>query len=111
MSYCPLHRADMHLVRMPSCLGSLFLSDEIRIIKNCPIRVTDNRRFPMLRHLTKGECIVATRDELVIHSCCDSRIELQTTIIVSPPVQIITLKSGCAGYSDQDTQTYIYTKF
>ena len=54
MSYCPLHRAEMNLARMPSCLGSLFLSDE-------------------------------------------------TPIIVSPPVQIITLKYGCTGYSDQAT--------
>ena len=88
---------------MPSCLGSLFLSDD------CPIRVTDNIQFPVIRHLTKGECIITTRDELVIHSRCDPENELQAPIIVSPPVQIITLKSGCTGYSDQATQPpYFY---
>ena len=40
---------------------------------------------------------------MVIHSRCDPENELQTPIIVSPPVQIITLKSGCTGYSDQAT--------
>ena len=101
MSYCPLHRAEMNLARMPSCLGSLFLSDETGIKINCPVRVTDNIQFPIIRHLTKGEWIITTRDELVIHSRCDPENELQTPIIVSPPVQIITLKSGCTGYSDQ----------
>ena len=103
MSYCPLHRAEMNLARMPSCLGSLFLSDEAGIKINCPVRVTDNIQFPIIRHLTKGEWIITTRDEMVIHSRCDPENELQTPIIVSPPVQIITLKSGCTGYSDQAT--------
>ena len=40
---------------------------------------------------------------MVIHSRCDPENELQAPIIVSPPVQIITLKSGCTGYSDQAT--------
>ena len=50
-----------------------------------------------------------TRDELVIHSRCDPENELQAPIIVSPPVQTITLKSGCTGYSDQATlPSYFY---
>ena len=60
----------------------------------------------IIRQLTKG-------DELVIHSRCDSDNELQAPIIVSPPVQIITLKSGCTVYSDQATlpppPPYFYT--
>ena len=40
---------------------------------------------------------------MVSHSRCDSGNELQAPIIVSPPVQITTLKSGCTGYSDQAT--------
>ena len=103
MSYCPLHRAEMNLARMASCLGSLFLSDETGIKINCPVRVTDNIQFPIIRHLTKGEWIITTRDALVIHSRCDPENELQAPIIVSPPVQIITLKSRCTGYSDQAT--------
>ena len=46
---------------------------------------------------------------MVIHSRCDSGNELHTPKIVSPPVQIITLKSGCTGYSDQATlHPYFY---
>ena len=40
---------------------------------------------------------------MIIHSRCDPENELQAPIIVSPPVQIITLKSGCTGSSDQAT--------
>ena len=40
---------------------------------------------------------------MVIHLHYDPENELHAPIIVSPPVQIVTLKSGCTGYSDQAT--------
>ena len=49
---------------------------------------------------------------MVIYSRCDPDNELQAPIIVSPPVQIITLKSGCTGYSDQATlPPYFYKSY
>ena len=103
LAYCPLHKASMNLARSPCCLGSLFLGNEPEVKRNCPIKVTDIRKFPMFVHLTKGKWMVATRDEVSVHPRCNGREDFIPPFIVTPPVRIITLKSGCIGYSDYAT--------
>ena len=67
--------------------------------------------FPAEDAIYYREWIIPTRDSLVIYSRCDQENELQTPIILSPPVQISTLKSVCAGYADQATLSpYFYKR-
>ena len=47
---------------------------------------------------------------MFIHSRCHPEHELHAPILVSPPVQIFTLTSGCTGDSDQATLPHISTK-
>lgn len=100
LTFCPLHRAAMNLARTPSCIGSLFQLDQEGIKKQCTIRVTSTQKFPIFRHLLHGKWMVATRKMLVIHPRCDNSHEYVTSIQVMPPVKIITLESGCTGYSE-----------
>ena len=99
-TYCPLNRAAMNLARMPSCLGSLYLTDQDGITKNCPVKITNNYNFPIFRHLVKGKWMVATDKPVNIHQKCDTLGGISTPISVTDPVQVITLTSGCTGYTE-----------
>ena len=100
MSYCPLHRAAMNIARMPSCLSNLYAKDYMKIKRDCPVKVSDSKQFPMFRHLTKGKWMVATRERMTIHPRCDTNADVINPVTVEPPVQIIELKSSCTGYSE-----------
>ena len=79
LAYCPLHRVSMNLARSPSCLGSLFLGNEPEVKRNCPIKVTDIRKFV---HLTKGNWIVATKDDVSVHPRCNGREDFVPPVTV-----------------------------
>ena len=108
-TYCPLHRAAMSIERMPSCLSSLFEENAVGVKNNCPVRVTDTEKYPIFRHLSRGQWMVTTRQPLTIHPRCDPQIDLVKPIKVAPPVQIITLDSGCTGFTEfGDLPPYFY---
>ena len=53
--------------------------------------------------------MVTTRQPLTIHPRCDPQIDLAKPIKVAPPVQIITLDSGCTGFTEfSDLPSYFY---
>ena len=94
---------------MPSCLSSLFEENAIGVKNNCPVRVTDTEKYPIFRHLSRGQWMVTTRQPLTIHPRCDPQIDLVKLIKVAPPVQIITLDSGCTGFTEfGDLPPYFY---
>ena len=99
-TYCPLTHAAMNLARMPSCLGSLYLGEQHGITTNCPVTITDNQKFPIFRHLVKGKWMIASRDKITIHPRCDTLAEATLPVSVIPPMQVITLPSGCTGYTE-----------
>ena len=99
-TYCPLNRATMNLARMPSCLGSLYLEEQDGIISNCPIKISNNVKFPIFRHLVQGKLMIASDSKLIVHQRCDILGDTTTPIVVRPPIQIITLQSGCTGYTE-----------
>lgn len=109
MTYCPLNRAAMDLVRMPSCLGSLYLGEQKSIQQNCPIKVLDTVQFPVFRHLIHGKWMIATRTSLAIHASGDHEDASSTLLTIEPPLQTITLPSGSAGYTPYATLSpYFY---
>ena len=99
-TYCPLNRASMNLARMPSCLGSLYLAEQDGITRNCPVKISNNVKFPIFRHLVQGKWMIASKSKIIIHQRCDVLGDVTSPLIVTPPVQIITLQSGCTGYTE-----------
>lgn len=106
-TYCPLNKASMNLARMPTCVSSLYLGDPIAIIKYCPVRITDMTIFPIFQHLIEGKWIISTNQKIIIRPRCDSDQELDV-INVTPPVQVVTLATGCTGYTEYATMSPYY---
>ena len=99
MTYCALHRAAMKLSKVQSCLASLYLNNENGIQNNCPVKVSDNHQFPVFQHLVEGKWMIATREDILLHTRCNNDNDFLFPTIIKPPLQVVSLNSSCTGYT------------
>ena len=103
IDYCPLSSAIASVSNMPSCVSSLFLSDANDITEMCHVELTENILFPQVKHLLKGNWIIASNVSFPLHIKCDTVSVDRSRLDIRPPIQVIKLESGCTGYADMIT--------
>lgn len=97
LGFCPFHRAAMSLTLTTSCVASLYNEIPALISKTCKIKVTDHQTYPLVTHLTKGKWMITTNKQMIMKEICNN--VLTDVLTIEPPIQIISLKSGCIAHS------------
>ena len=111
IGYCALEDAAHSITRSPSCLSSLFLNEQALISSNCHVHVSENVKFPLIKHLSKGRWLIAANFSFIIHSRCSQFGNDDQQITFTPPVDTISLDPGCAGFSEYAKFTPYYYSF
>lgn len=68
----------------------------------CKITVHLNQRLPFAQHLGNGHWVISTQKNISLNIICQKdSTNSNHILIVRAPIQIIHLKNGCKGTSDQ----------
>lgn len=99
--YCKIQSPVYSMTSSKLCVIKVFLNLSVDIKTYCKIIIRPNIVLPKAEYLTDGQWAVATRKVLHFRIICqdDLKTGYNDTLIINPPVMIVTLKMSCSAYN------------
>ena len=92
----PIFKASQY----PSCLLALFKKDHTRITENCHPIIVSLSPIPLIKPLFPGSWLISNAKPLIVTITCERQSERVTRAELKAGVNVISLRSRCAGYTE-----------